>query len=123
MVWLKIYFTRSFGLILIIGVINWVVFALCFALMVYGIEGKWPVSPLLVASAFPAGYVGGFVSLITPAGLGVREGIIAIILGSSLGRDKALALAIVFRVVHTAVLWLNILITLFVLWLGKHPSN
>jgi uncharacterized membrane protein YbhN (UPF0104 family) len=70
---------------------------------------------LLVASAFAAGYLGGFVSFITPAGLGVREGIIAVILGPALGRDKTLALAVVFRIVHMAVLWLHIAITLFAL--------
>lgn len=98
-----------------VGVISWIMVSACFALLVYKTEGRWPVSPLLIASAFPAGYVCGFISLITPSGLGVREGIITIILGQFLGNQKALTLAIVFRVVHTAVIWLNIAITLFVL--------
>ena len=73
------------------------------------------MSPLLVASAFAAGYVGGFVSFITPAGLGVREGIIAAILGPALGTERTITLAIMFRLVHMAVLWLHIAITLFTL--------
>lgn len=102
-------------LMLVVGVSSWVVVSACFALLVYSAAGRWPASPLLVVSAFAAGYVGGFISLITPAGLGVREGIIAIILAPALGSDRALALALVFRVVHTAVLWLHIAITLFAL--------
>jgi hypothetical protein len=100
---------------LLIGAVSWVVVSTCFALLVHSAVGRWPVSPVLVASAFAAGYVGGVVSLITPSGLGIREGIITIILGPALGDDKTLALAIVFRVVHMAVLWLHIAITLCVL--------
>ena len=97
---------------LIVGVVSWTVVSTCFALLVYSAAVRWPASPSLVASAFAAGYVGGFASFITPSGLGVREGIITVILGPALGSDKTLALAIVFRVVHMAVLWLHIAITL-----------
>jgi hypothetical protein len=100
---------------LVVGVGSWVAVSACFALLVYSAAGQGPVSPLLVGSAFTAGYVGGFVSFITPSGLGVREGIITVILGPALGSDKTLALAIVFRIVHMAVLWLHIAITLFAL--------
>ena len=97
---------------LIVSVVSWAVVSTCFALLVYSAAGRWPASPMLVASAFAAGYVGGFASFITPAGLGVREGIITVILGPALGSDTTLALAVVFRVVHMAVLWLHIIITL-----------
>jgi hypothetical protein len=97
---------------LIVGIISWGVVSTCFALLVYSAAGRWQASPWLVASAFAAGYVGGFASFITPSGLGVREGIITVILGPTLGSDKTLALAIVFRIVHMAVLWLHIAITL-----------
>src|SRR5262249_57769494 len=99
----------------IVGVVSWAVVSTCFALLVYSAAGRWPVSPLLVASAFAAGYVGGFASFITPAGLGVREGIIAVILGPALGSETTLAPAVVFLVVAMAVLSLVITITLFAL--------
>jgi glycosyltransferase 2 family protein len=108
---------------LIVCVISWVVVSTCFALLVYSAAGRWPASPLLVASAFAAGYVGGFASFITPSGLGVREGIITVILGPTLGSDKTLALAIVFRIVHMAVLWLHIAITLCVFSGGVHRTD
>jgi glycosyltransferase 2 family protein len=108
---------------LIVGVVSWAVVSTCFALLVYSAAGRWPASPLLVASAFAAGYVGGFASFITPSGLGVREGIITVILGPALGSDKTLALAIVFRVVHMAVLWLHIAITLCALSGGERMTD
>jgi hypothetical protein len=45
-------------LMLVVGVGSWVVVSTCFALFVHSATGRWPVSPLLVASAFAAGYVG-----------------------------------------------------------------
>ena len=108
---------------LIVSVISWAVVSTCFALLVYSTAGRWPVSPLLVASAFAAGYVGGFASFITPSGLGVREGIITVILGPALGSDRALALAVVFRVVHMTVLWLHIAITLCALSGGMRTTD
>jgi hypothetical protein len=109
--------------VLIVGAISWGVVSSCFALLVYSAAGRWPASPLLVASAFAAGYVGGFASVITPSGLGVREGIITVILGPTLGSDKTLALAIVFRIVHMAVLWLHIAITLCALSGGVYRTD
>jgi hypothetical protein len=108
---------------LLVGVVSWVVVSTCFALLVHSAVGRWPASPVLVASAFAAGYVGGFVSLITPSGLGVREGIITVILGPALGDAKTLALAVVFRVVHMAVLWLHIAITLYALSGGRRMTD
>jgi glycosyltransferase 2 family protein len=108
---------------LIVGVVSWAVVSTCFALLVYSAAGRWPASPLLVASAFAAGYVGGFASFITPSGLGVREGIITVILGPALGSDKTLALAVVFRIVHMAVLWLHIAITLCALSGGRRMTD
>jgi hypothetical protein len=102
-------------LMLVVGVGSCAVVSTCFALLVYSAAGQWPASPWFIASAFAAGYVGGFVSVITPAGLGVREGIMTLILAPALGSDKALALAVVFRLVHMAVLWLHIAITLVAL--------
>ena len=56
-------------LIFILGVISWIIVSLSFALLVYHTEKGWPIQPMLLVSAFPAGYVGGFVALITPLSL------------------------------------------------------
>jgi uncharacterized membrane protein YbhN (UPF0104 family) len=108
---------------LAVGVASWSVAAVAFVWLVYSDVRDWPVSPLLVAGALPASYVIGFLALITPSGLGVSEGVITLILGQSLGRDKALALAISYRIIHTSVLWINIAITLSTLSFGGWMSK
>ncbi len=110
------------GLILVVGCGSWAATSASFALLVHQVVGSWLVSPWLLASTFSAGYVVGYLSFITPAGLGVREGVMSLILGPVLGPEQALGLALVFRVLHMAVLWLNILITLVLVSLF-HSGN
>ena len=56
---------------LLVGVVSWAVVSTCFALLVHSAVGRWPASPVLVASAFAAGYVGGFCQ--PPYSLGARR--------------------------------------------------
>lgn len=109
--------------VLLIGVISWMIVSASFALLVYSSVGEWPASPFLIGSAFPAGYIGGFVSLLVPSGIGIREGIITLILKPSIGSEMALSIAIVFRIIHTAVIWLNIAVSLVVLSFGWWRSG
>ena len=102
----------------IIGFLSWVIVSTCFLYFVYGIEQQWPSSPLLVASIFAAAYIGGFISFFTPAGLGVREGIITLLLGATIGNEEAFAVAVGFRILHTAILWAHVAITLVLLTLS-----
>lgn len=55
---------------------------------------------LIVVSSFSAGWVVGLAVLPVPAGLGVREFVLALLLESQLGTDGALAYAVVTRVLH-----------------------
>jgi hypothetical protein len=96
----------------LVGFTSWAVICGAFALLVSYFVPATSSPPILTAGAFAAGYVVGFVSLITPSGLGVREGVIAIILEPSIGSDQALALAMSFRVLHMGVLWLNVILTM-----------
>lgn len=102
----------------IIGFVSWVIVSACFLYFVYGMERQWPNSPLLVASVFAAAYIGGFISFFTPAGLGVREGIITLLLGATIGNEEAFAAAVGFRILHTAVLWAHVALTLVLLTLS-----
>lgn len=99
-------------IIFIIGLMSWVIVSACFLYFIYGTAQHWPNSPLLVASVFAAAYVGGFMSIFTPAGLGVREGIITLLLGPTMGTEEAFAAAVGFRILHTAVLWSHVALTL-----------
>jgi uncharacterized membrane protein YbhN (UPF0104 family) len=49
--------------------------------------------------------------LFAPSGIGVSEGVTAVLLGPQLGVDNVLAVAISFRVIHTFIIWSNILVT------------
>ncbi len=110
-------------LTLLIGIISWISISVGFFIMTSTVLGNWSPNPLLIIASFPAGYVAGFISMITPSGLGVREGVITMILAPIMGSEQGMALAIVFRVVHMVILWLNMLITLFMLSFGKKSSS
>jgi hypothetical protein len=58
--------------------------------------------PLAWASAFCASYVAGYLSLLTPSGLGVREGVLALLLAGVAGPGPAAVVALVAR------LWLSV---------------
>lgn len=108
--------------ILLAAMLSWVLVAAVFSWLVYITHGGWPTDPLLVASSWPAGYLGGFISLFTPSGLGVSEGIVTLILGPTMGRETALGLAVAFRIIHTLVLWINVIFSLIVLQ-GKNSRS
>ncbi len=61
--------------------------------------GEWPT----VAATAAAATVIGFLAFFTPAGLGVREGIYAVLLGGVLGTGPAALLALLVRFCQTGV--------------------
>src|SRR6266536_1314431 len=61
-----------------------------------GYAAYWGLTGLAVA-AYAAAYAVGFLSLLTPAGLGVREGVLVLALGPVLPAGPALVVALVSR--------------------------
>ncbi len=59
--------------------------------------------PVLIAIAFVAAWLIGFLSMLTPGGLGVREAVLALLLSPVLAGSEAIALALVARLSWTAV--------------------
>ncbi|MFZ5909481.1 MAG: hypothetical protein ACOYYU_05650 [Chloroflexota bacterium] len=104
--------TRAFFETLLIGIAVWVIASLCFAWLLF--TGTEPgIVPLWTASgAYAAAYLGGYLALFAPSGLGVSEGLVTLLLGPAIGTEKVLSVAISFRIVHTLVTWGNILLTL-----------
>jgi glycosyltransferase 2 family protein len=51
----------------------------------------------LAAAAYAAAYAAGFLSLLTPAGLGVREGVLVVALAPVLPAGPALVVALLSR--------------------------
>ena len=114
--------SRDILCVLGLGLCSWVLVSVCFAILIYSIKGPTHISPFLIASAFAAGYIGGFISPLTPAGLGVREGIITAILGPGLGGEQVMAIALIFRTVHMAVIWIHVGFTALCMSYTASPS-
>jgi hypothetical protein len=94
--------SRGFGLRwTTLYVLNWSLYAVAFWLLFLGLEGWAPF--LYVGPAFAAAYVGGYLALFAPAGLGVREGLLAAFLAPVLRPEAALAVAVAARIWATAV--------------------
>jgi uncharacterized membrane protein YbhN (UPF0104 family) len=75
--------------------LNWGLYAVAFWLLFLGLEGWAPF--LWVGPAFAAAYLVGYVVLIAPAGVGIRESALVVFLLPVLPREGALALALVAR--------------------------
>lgn len=86
---------------------SWAFWSSCFlalagALALPSSASFWSAAPRL-AVAFPVAYAVGFLSLITPSGLVVREGVLVLILGPTLGAADAIVIALAMRVWEIAL--------------------
>jgi hypothetical protein len=96
---------------LLLGVLVWVITSSCFAWLLYASKGSAVIPFWTVVGAYSTGYLGGYISIFVPSGLGVSEGLVALMLGRYIGTDKILAVAISFRIIHTFIVWCNILLS------------
>ncbi|HZD05860.1 MAG TPA: lysylphosphatidylglycerol synthase domain-containing protein, partial [Longimicrobiales bacterium] len=81
--------------------VNWILYAFAFWVLLrsFGLPG----TALEGASAFAAAYVVGYLAVFSPAGLGVREGVLTLFLAPVTGQGAAVALSILARLWTTAV--------------------
>lgn len=81
--------------------LNWILYAFSFWLLLrsFGLPGTLLES----APAFAAAYVVGYLAVFSPAGLGVREGVLTLFLAPVTGQGPAAALSIMARLWTTAV--------------------
>jgi uncharacterized membrane protein YbhN (UPF0104 family) len=76
----------------------WAVTGLAFAALVASLYPLAASDVPLVVAAYAAAYAAGFLALLTPAGLGVREGVLVIALAPVLPAGPALVVALLSRV-------------------------
>lgn len=76
----------------------WAVTGLAFAALVASLYPLAPGDVPLVMAAYAAAYAAGFLALLTPAGLGVREGVLVVALAPVLPAGPALVVALLSRV-------------------------
>lgn len=101
---------------LAIGAVSWIVIASSFWLLVSGLG--LPAPFLGTAPAFAAAYVLGYLVVFAPAGIGIREGFLVVMLAPFLGAEAA-AVAIIAR------LWTTLLEVLpaAAFWALKRPPS
>lgn len=85
-----------------VAMVDWVVWggafaALAFAVSSYSVHELWALTPHLVA-LYCVAYAVGFASLLTPSGLGMREGALYLLLAPLLGGGTTTLLALAMRI-------------------------
>jgi glycosyltransferase 2 family protein len=75
----------------------WVVTGLAFAGLIRSLRPLAAGEVPLAVAAFAAAYAVGFLALVTPAGLGVREGVLTLALAQAMPPGAALAVALLSR--------------------------
>jgi glycosyltransferase 2 family protein len=78
--------------------VYWAVTGLAFAALVASLYPLDPADVPVVVAAYAAAYAAGFLALLTPAGLGVREGVLVVALAPVLPAGPALVVALLSRV-------------------------
>lgn len=85
----------------------WTAFAVAMAAWLVVGAALWattagrPAAVVTVVTAFPAAWLVGMAALPVPAGIGVREAVLVLLLQPVLGSEGAVAFGIVSRVLHT----------------------
>jgi uncharacterized membrane protein YbhN (UPF0104 family) len=88
--------------VLALSIGDWLLWGAAFAALAFGIESYTPqemvrLAPHLIA-VYSIAYAIGFISLITPSGLGVREGAFYLLLAPVLGGGPITVVALAMRV-------------------------
>ncbi len=99
---------------------NWGIYATAFWLL-YLSFGEWRTF-LQVGPAFAAAYVAGYIAIFAPAGAGIREGVLVVLLQPIMAREAALVLAVIARLWTTAVELIPAAL-LAVGWLGSEGTS
>ncbi len=84
-------------------VMGWMALGLSYGALAASIFPTSVNDVVIITGAVPASVVGGFLALVSPSGLGVREGLMLLLMKSTLGPERASLLAIVGRCWQTAL--------------------
>jgi len=89
--------------LLSIYLVIWIFYGLSGAMLIYALELGNDLSLLRIFSSFVAAWVIGFLSFLTPGGLGVREGVLVLMLRPELETSQAILVAIIARISWTII--------------------
>jgi uncharacterized membrane protein YbhN (UPF0104 family) len=108
----KIFFTNTFLGALLLQILAWSAFGLGNYFLIQPFAQH--VSAGLVVSISILAWFLGYISIVTPMGLGVREGALILLLGSGIGQGQAGLAAVLSRVVLTSTEGINLLYWLYI---------
>jgi uncharacterized membrane protein YbhN (UPF0104 family) len=88
--------------VIAVAIVDWLVWGAAFCALAFGIgqyspAQMWVLAPHLIA-IYSVAYAVGFVSFLTPSGLGVREGALYLLLAPLLGGGAVTVLALAMRI-------------------------
>ncbi|MFC1485403.1 lysylphosphatidylglycerol synthase domain-containing protein [Candidatus Latescibacterota bacterium] len=93
--------------------ISWIVMGCAFGLLVTSVVGGGQVSIPGAAGMYVVAYAVGFFALFAPGGIGVREGILGVMLGTQVPVSVAILIAALARLLVTAIELLCVMVTVF----------
>lgn len=95
---------RAIWIAALISAVSWVLYGLAFRVLTVGVLSMAPGAPGLYVAIYTGSYLAGFLALIVPGGVGVREVVMAGALkGAGFGTGEAILLVVASRV------WLTVL--------------
>jgi hypothetical protein len=100
------------------NLIAWSGYGLAFQLLAAGTVPSANISWATATGAFAASYIGGYLMLFAPAGVGIREGLLIFMLKDTIGLGPATALAAASRITLT-INELGIAVPFLLRWVGK----
>jgi hypothetical protein len=87
----------------VLTAIGWVGYAIAFVIFAHAVLEPVPMHPVVLGASFVLSYVAGILAVFAPGGLVVREAALVALVGSAIGGEQALALAVASR------LWLTLI--------------
>jgi hypothetical protein len=93
--------------------LSWVIMGSAFGIFIAAVAGAGQVSIPAAAVMYVVAYTVGFLALFAPGGIGVREGVLAAMLGSYLPVSVAILIAALSRFLVTVIELLCVAVTIF----------
>lgn len=95
---------RAIWIAALISAVSWVLYGIAFRVLTVGVLSRAPGAPGLYIAIYTSSYLAGFLALIAPGGVGVREVVMATALrGTGFGTGEAILLVVASRI------WLTVL--------------
>lgn len=83
--------------------ISWLLFGVAYWLFMAAVTNDSSLSLVILTAVFSAAYVGGFLAIFVPGGLGVREGLMSVMLAGTVPQAVGILTAFLVRLLVTAI--------------------